>query len=227
MLLLRCANITFKAKQVLLNVSLRLLPGELCVLIGKNGIGKSSLVSALIADSRYAIAGIANFKGVSILSCTDLMLARLGVFLAFQHPVEIPGVLFIHFIKLAVSKLGVKLLATLPSKLSVLMSVLKLPAGLLYRPVNIGFSGGERRMLELVQMIALEPKMCILDETDSGLDYARVRVYLDLVLAFSASFRTVLIVTHSASVINALTPDSVYCLTNDSLINIRRTLYAV
>ncbi len=227
MLTLRCVNISFRGKRLLSDLSLRLLPGELCVLVGSNGAGKSSLANALTADSRYAIGGVASFRGVNVSTAAGLILAKLGVFLAFQHPAEIPGVLFIHFIKLAVSKLSSRLLAALPLKLSMLTAFLKLSVGLLYRPVNIGFSGGERRMLELVQMVALEPTLCVLDEIDSGLDRGRLQHYLDLVLAFGAGARSVLVITHNASVIKTLAPDSAYCLTADGVVSIRRLLYAI
>ncbi|XXN13712.1 MAG: ATP-binding cassette domain-containing protein [Candidatus Hodgkinia cicadicola] len=216
----------FRANEVLSNISLRLIPGELCVLIGKNGVGKSSFANALAADSRYAIRGCASFKGVSLTSgVSSLVLAGLGLFLAFQHPAEIPGVVFIHFVKLAVSKLNYGELAALPLKLSALTLFFGLSTSLLYRPVNVGFSGGERRMLELVQMVALAPKMCILDETDAGLDRVRLRRYVELMLAFGASFRSVLIITHNINVVRELMPDSVYCLNSNGLIDIRRELY--
>ncbi|ATW06117.1 FeS assembly ATPase SufC [Candidatus Hodgkinia cicadicola] len=227
MLALCCVSVLFKGKRLLSSLNLRLSPGELCVLVGRNGVGKSSLANALVADGRYGVDGIVNFRGADVSNAAGLAIARLGVFLAFQHPVEIPGVMFIHFIKLAVGKLNAGLLKTLPSKLSALTTFLSLPVSLLYRPVNVGFSGGEARMFELVQMVALEPKLCVLDETDSGLDRERLQCYASLVLAFGKSSRVVLVVTHNVSVIRMLAPDSVYYLTHAGFVNIRRALYIV
>lgn len=227
MLTLRCVSVLFKGKRLLSSLNLHLSPGELCVLVGGNGVGKSSLASALAADSRYAVGGVVNFRGANVSGAASLAIARLGVFMAFQHPVEIPGVMFVHFIKLAASKLNAELLTTLPSKLSALTTFLNLPVGLLYRPVNVGFSGGEARLFELVQMVALEPKLCVLDETDSGLDRERLQRYADLVLAFGVSSRIVLVITHNANVIRMLEPDSAYYLTSADFVNIRRALFAV
>lgn len=227
MLTLRCVSVAFKGKRLLSSLNLHLSPGELCVLVGRNGVGKSSLVNALVADGRYVVGGAVNFRGTDVSMAAGLAIARLGLFLAFQHPVEIPGVMFVHFIKLAASKLNAELLMTLPSKLSALTAFLSLPVGLLYRAVNVGFSGGEARLFELIQMVALEPKLCVLDETDSGLDRERVRCYASLVLAFGASSRVVLVVTHNVSVIRMLAPDSVYCLTSAGFVSVRRALYIV
>ncbi|AUG34110.1 FeS assembly ATPase SufC [Candidatus Hodgkinia cicadicola] len=227
MLTLRCVSVLFKGKRLLSSLNLHLSPGELCVVVGRNGAGKSSLANALVADGRYVVGGVVNFRGANVSNAAGLAIARLGVFLAFQHPVEIPGVMFVHFIKLAVSKLNAELLITLPAKLSALTTFLNLPVGLLYRPVNVGFSGGEARMFELIQMVALEPKLCVLDETDSGLDRERVRCYASLVLAFGESSRVVLVITHNVSVVSMLAPDSVYYLTGADFVNIRRALYIV
>ncbi|AUG33811.1 FeS assembly ATPase SufC [Candidatus Hodgkinia cicadicola] len=227
MLTLRCVSVLFKGKRLLSSLNLHLSPGELCVLVGRNGAGKSSLANALVADGRYVVGGVVNFRGANISKAAGLVIARLGVFLAFQHPVEIPGVMFIHFIKLAVSKLNAELLTTLPAKLSALTTFLNLSVGLLYRPVNVGFSGGEARMFELIQMVALEPKLCVLDEADSGLDRERVQCYASLVLAFAESSRVVLVITHSVSVVSMLAPDSVYYLTDAGFVNIRSALYIV
>ncbi|XXM90063.1 ATP-binding cassette domain-containing protein [Candidatus Hodgkinia cicadicola] len=227
MLVLRSASVSFKHARVLLGLNLRLAPGELCVLVGKNGVGKSSLANALVADDRYVVSGVVDFRGISVLSVNSLSIAKLGMFLAFQHPAEIPGVIFVQFVRLAVSRLNSRLLDVLPLKFSVLAAFLSLPTGLLYRPVNVGFSGGERRMLELLQMIALEPRLCILDETDSGLDRVRLKSYVELVFAFGSGGRSVLVITHNVGVIRALTPDSVYCLTRNGVINIRKALYGL
>ncbi|XXN19675.1 MAG: ATP-binding cassette domain-containing protein [Candidatus Hodgkinia cicadicola] len=225
MLTLIRVSISYRGVCICADLSLKLAPGELCVLIGKNGVGKSSLASVLVADKRYDVGGDVIVEDINVIPSSSLCLAKLGVFLAFQHPAEIPGVVFIHFVRLAVSKIRGQLLALLPARLLVLMTFLSLSTGLLYRPMNVGFSGGERRMLELIQMVLLEPRICILDETDSGLDRVRLRAYVDLVLAFGESFRTMLIITHSMDVIRMLRPDSVYCLTRGGVKNIMKLLY--
>ncbi len=201
------------------------MPGELSVLIGRNGVGKSSFANALIANRQYVVKGKASFRGVEMGSLTELEAAKLGCFMAFQHPVEIPGVLCIHFIKLAVAKAGSGLASHLASKLSVLVGLLGVSSKLLYRPVNVGFSGGEKRALELIQMVVLEPSMCVLDEIDSGLDRLKLSKFAEVVLAFEASFRSILVITHSIGFVNALSPDSVYCLVNGKLVSFRRRLY--
>ncbi|ATY93532.1 FeS assembly ATPase SufC [Candidatus Hodgkinia cicadicola] len=225
MLSLNGVSVYYKCRRVLTNLVLKLVPGELCVLVGKNGVGKTSFANALIADKRYNVDGSVILEDSNVRLADSLRLAKLGIFLAFQHPAEIPGVVFIHFVKLAVSKLNSRLVPSLPAKLSMLTEFLSLSTGLLHRAVNVGFSGGERRMLELVQMVALEPKVCILDETDSGLDRVRLQSYVDLVLAFGESFRTMLIITHNMSVVKLLKPDSVYCLVCNGIINITKLMY--
>ncbi|XXM93399.1 ATP-binding cassette domain-containing protein [Candidatus Hodgkinia cicadicola] len=225
MLRLRRIDVAFKTKRILFGLSLSLMPGELSVLVGRNGAGKSSLANALIANRQYVVKGEASFRSVEMASLTELEAARLGCFMAFQHPVEIPGVLCVHFVKLAASRAGRGLVSCLPSKLSVLVALLGLSSKLLYRPVNVGFSGGEKRALELIQMVALEPNMCVLDEIDSGLDRLKLSQFVEVVLAFEASFRSILVISHSISFINALSPDSVYCLVNGRLLSLRRRLY--
>lgn len=132
------------------------------------------------------------------------------MFLTFQAPVEIPGVLYAHFLKLVACRAGTA--PSLAYKLKLVLKLVGVSVRALSRPVNVGFSGGERRLLELVQMVVMEPDVCVLDEVDSGLDAHKLAILTKLVLAFGASRRCLLVITHSLDLMLALAPDSVYCL---------------
>ncbi len=194
---------------VLLGLNFNLSKGEICLVLGRNGSGKTSFANFLIGNKNYKFLGKFAFDGKSFTNCDELRMAKLGVYLAFQYPVEIPSVVWIHFLKLISNKLN---LSFLKDKLDFAFSIFGLNRGILYKHVNLECSGGERKMFELIQMLVIEPKLCIFDEIDSGLDCQRLRVVFKFIQYFCLKHRSLLIITHNFSLINVLKPDSVYVM---------------
>ncbi len=224
MLVLKRANVRLKNKLVLVNLSVKILPGEMSVLVGENGIGKSSFANAIAAGGQHSIEGEGKCLDASLSGRSAVGAAKSGVFLAFQNPIEIPGVLYVHFLKLVASKISGGQMF-LKSKLLAVSELFKLDASLLHRPVNVGFSGGERRLFEMMQMVVIEPKLCILDEPDSGLDSNRLTAAAELILGFSVWGRSMLVITHSLKLLALLAPDSVFCLTKSGVLNYGRSAF--
>src|SRR5580698_3319073 len=172
-----------EGKQILKGVSLNIGPGEVHAVMGPNGSGKSTLAAVLAGRDGYDITGgEVRYDGLDLLDLDPEERAREGVFLAFQYPVEIPGVNSTYFLKAALNEVrkhrgeseldAIEFLALVKQK----MKLLELPEDLLKRPVNQGFSGGEKKRNEIFQMAVLEPKLAILDETDSGLDIDALKI---------------------------------------------------
>src|ERR1043166_187806 len=170
-----------EGKQILKGVSLTINPGEVHAVMGPNGSGKSTLAAGLAGRAGYDVAGEVIYNGKDLLDLDPEERAREGLFLAFQYPVEIPGVNSTYFLKAALNEIrkhkgetemdAVEFLSLVKEK----MKILELDQSLLNRPVNEGFSGGEKKRNEIFQMAVLEPKLAILDETDSGLDIDALR----------------------------------------------------
>ncbi|MFP3037709.1 MAG: ATP-binding cassette domain-containing protein [Candidatus Hodgkinia cicadicola] len=184
--------------------------------MGNNGVGKSTLALALIADAKVTVEGSGHCCGLPWSGRTALETARSGVFLSFQNPVEMPGVLYCHFLKLIADRTNTG--ASLVTKLSLVNSLLKVRPSLLKRGVNTSFSGGERKLFELIQMLIMEPRLCILDEPDSGLDFSKIELVSNLVLSFGGTRRSLLVITHSRKLVASLKPDNIYLLTGSTLV---------
>src|ERR1051326_3761658 len=172
-----------EGKKILKGIDLQIKPGEVHAVMGPNGSGKSTLAQVLVGRKEYEVTGgEVNYNGKDLLDLDPEERAREGVFLAFQYPVEIPGVNSTYFLKAALNELrkhrgeeeldAVDFLTLVKEK----MKILHLDPSLLNRPVNEGFSGGEKKRNEIFQMAVLEPKLAILDETDSGLDIDALRI---------------------------------------------------
>lgn len=204
-------------KAILKGVSLTINPGEVHALMGPNGTGKSTLSNVIAGREGYEVtAGDVLLGGRSILDMEPHERANAGVFLAFQYPVEIPGVATSTFLKAAINaKRKSQGLGEIDA-----MEFLKLVKGrakelnirddMLKRPVNVGFSGGEKKRADILQMALLEPKFCILDETDSGLDIDALKVVSDGVNALRSAQRSFLVITHYQRLLNYIVPDHVH-----------------
>jgi Fe-S cluster assembly ATP-binding protein len=205
--------------EILRGVDLTINPGEVHAIMGPNGSGKSTLAGVLAGRDAFEVTeGQVLYEGKDLLDRDPEERAREGIFLAFQYPVEIPGVSNTYFLKAAVNAVrahrgqpdldAVAFLRLVKQKLK----VLHIDEDLLKRPVNEGFSGGEKKRNEIFQMAVLEPRLCILDETDSGLDIDALRVVADGVNALRSKDRAILVITHYQRLLNYIVPDKVHVL---------------
>ena len=211
--------------EILRGLNLTINPGEVHAIMGPNGSGKSTLAQVLAGREEYEVtAGSVTNNGIALLDLEPEERACEGVFLAFQYPVEIPGVANSYFLKAAVNAIrkhrgeeeldAMDFLTLIKDKIK----LLKMDESLLHRSVNEGFSGGEKKRNEIFQMATLEPKLAILDETDSGLDIDALRTVADGVNALRSPDRATLVVTHYQRLLNYIVPDFVHVLVKGKIV---------
>src|SRR5579859_6823304 len=212
-------------KQILKGVNLTVSAGEVHAVMGPNGSGKSTLAAVLAGRDGYDVTGgEVIYEGKDLLDLDPEERAREGLFLAFQYPVEIPGVNSTYFLKAALNEIrkskgepeldAMEFLTVVKDK----MKLLELSDDLLKRSVNEGFSGGEKKRNEIFQMAVLEPKLAILDETDSGLDIDALKIVSDGVNALRSKDRAIIVVTHYQRLLNYIVPDFVHVLSNGRIV---------
>ncbi|MDP2381158.1 MAG: Fe-S cluster assembly ATPase SufC [Pseudohongiella sp.] len=214
-----------EGKQILNGLNLSIKPGEVHAIMGPNGAGKSTLGNVLTGRAGYdVVSGDVTFNGKNLFELEVEERAREGVFLAFQYPVEIPGVSNMEFLKASVDArrkhLGLPELSSFDfMKLARECShKVSLDPAFLKRGVNEGFSGGEKKRNEIMQMMLLEPRLCILDETDSGLDIDALQVVAAGVNAMRDSARSFIVVTHYQRLLDFIVPDYVHVLANGRIV---------
>ncbi len=207
--------------EIIKGVTLRVPAGETHALMGPNGSGKSTLAYALAGREGYEVTqGAAKLGGADLLALTPEQRAAKGLFLSFQYPVEIPGLSTIAFLKAAVNaQLKARGEGEMPAPaLLKLMrekaAALKIDPDMLKRPLNVGFSGGEKKRFEALQMAVLEPRFAILDETDSGLDIDALKIVAENVNALRAPQRGLLVITHYQRLLDYIKADRVHVLAN-------------
>jgi Fe-S cluster assembly ATP-binding protein len=212
-------------KEILKGLDLEVGPGEVHAIMGPNGSGKSTFAHVLSGREGYEVTGgSVSFEGRDLLELEPEERAQHGLFLAFQYPVELPGVNNTYFLKAALNSIrksrgepeldAISFLRLMKEKLK----VLHLDDSLLKRPVNFGFSGGEKKRNEIFQMALLEPKLAILDETDSGLDIDALRIVADGVNALRSPERSMIVVTHYQRLLDYIQPDYVHVLARGRII---------
>jgi len=211
--------------KILKGLSLNINPGEVHAIMGPNGSGKSTLSYVLSGRDGYEVTdGAATLEGADLLDMEPEERAAAGLFLAFQYPVEIPGVGNMTFLRTAVNaqrKARGEEELSAGEFLKVVRSKakdLQIDADMLKRPVNVGFSGGEKKRNEILQMAMLEPKMCILDETDSGLDVDAMKLVSDGVNALRDGKRSFLVITHYQRLLDHIKPDVVHIMSEGRII---------
>tara|TARA_R100001377_G_scaffold76082_2_gene52860 strand:- start:96 stop:845 length:750 start_codon:yes stop_codon:yes gene_type:complete len=225
MLDIRNLNARVEETEILRNLSLRIKPGEVHAIMGPNGAGKSTLGNVLSGRPGYeATSGEVEFNGKNLLDMGIEERAREGLFLAFQYPVEIPGVSNMEFLKASVDArrkhLGLPELSSFDfMKIARETSKrVSLDAAFLKRGVNEGFSGGEKKRNEILQMMLLEPSLCILDETDSGLDIDALQVVAAGVNSMRSAERSFIVVTHYQRLLDFIIPDYVHVLAGGRIV---------
>jgi Fe-S cluster assembly ATP-binding protein len=225
MLELKQLHATAGGTPILKGIDLKIEPGEIHAVMGPNGSGKSTLANVLVGRPGYEVTGgEILFEGKDLTEMEPEIRAREGIFLAFQYPVEIPGVGNSYFLKSALNAVrehqGLSQLDAFDflnlSKEK--MELVEMPEDLMNRAVNEGFSGGEKKRNEVLQMLLLEPKLCILDETDSGLDIDALRVVAGGVNAMRSPERSMLIITHYQRLLDYIVPDHVHVLSDGRIV---------
>jgi Fe-S cluster assembly ATP-binding protein len=219
MLTIKNLHASIEDKEILRGINLVVKPGEVHAIMGPNGSGKSTLAAVLAGREDYEVTeGSVEFDGVDLLELAADERARKGVFLAFQYPVEIPGVSTTNFLKTALNQIresrgeaplnAVDFLKIMKEK----MSWVEIDQSLLSRSLNEGFSGGEKKRNEIFQMAMLEPKLAILDETDSGLDIDALKIVSNGVNKLRSPKNATIVVTHYQRLLDYIVPDFVHIL---------------
>ncbi|WP_206454095.1 Fe-S cluster assembly ATPase SufC [Aurantimonas marina] len=213
------ARVADDETEILRGVDLTVQAGEVAAIMGPNGSGKSTLSYILAGRSDYEVTeGDILYNGESILEMDPAERAAAGVFLAFQYPLEIPGVATMTFLKTALNSQrkargeGELTTPDLMRRVKAAAADLKIDAAMLKRPLNVGFSGGEKKRAEILQMALLEPKLCVMDETDSGLDIDALKIVADGVNALRSPERSFLVITHYQRLLDYIVPDTVHVL---------------
>jgi Fe-S cluster assembly ATP-binding protein len=218
-------HVSVDGKEILKGINLAVNAGEVHAVMGPNGSGKSTLAQALAGHPSYVVTqGEVRYDEGDLLDLAPEERAREGVFLAFQYPIEIPGVSNAYFLKAGLNEIrahrgldeldAMEFLELLREKLK----VVEMDQSLVNRPVNEGFSGGEKKRNEILQMAILEPKLAILDETDSGLDIDALRIVANGVNSLRGPERAMVLVTHYQRLLNYITPDQVHVLFNGRIV---------
>ena len=225
MLSVKDLHVSVEGNEILKGLSLEVKPGEIHAIMGPNGSGKSTLSATLAGREDYEVGGgTVSFKGKDLLELAPEDRAGEGIFLAFQYPVEIPGVSNQFFLQTAVN--AVRKYRNQPELdrfdfadfIEDKIELLNMPQDLLTRAVNVGFSGGEKKRNDILQMAALEPSLCILDETDSGLDIDALKTVANGVNQLRSPERAFIIVTHYQRILDYVKPDFVHVLYQGKII---------
>jgi Fe-S cluster assembly ATP-binding protein len=225
MLTIKNLQAGIEGKKILNGINLEIKAGEVHAIMGPNGSGKSTLASVLAGKQNYEVTGgSVEFLGKDLLDLSPEARAAEGLFLAFQYPIEIPGLSTTNFIKTAVNEIrkyrgenpldAVGFLKLMKEK----MALMNIDQSLLSRPLNEGFSGGEKKRNEIFQMAMLQPRMAILDETDSGLDIDAIRIVANGVTRLHTKDNAVLVVTHYQRLLDYIVPDFVHVLYNGRIV---------
>lgn len=221
LLSIRGLHVAVDGKEILTGLNLEMNKGEVHVILGPNGSGKSTLVNLIMGHPKYELtAGSVTFEGEDLMTLKTYERARKGVFLSFQNPEEIPGITVENLLRTAKSAITgehIKILAFKKS-LQQAMKKLKIDSNYANRYVNVGFSGGEKKRNEILQMMMINPKLAMLDETDSGLDVDAVHIVSSGVKHFQSPENSILIITHNTKILEQLKVDYVHILIDGKIV---------
>ena len=225
MLIIKNLHAGIEGKEILKGINLDIKPGQVHAIMGPNGSGKSTLASVLAGKPEYEVTeGSVAFNGKNLLDMSPEERAGEGVFLSFQYPVEIPGLSTTNFMKTAVNEIrkyrGEEELDAVAflKKMKEKMKLVEIDQSMLSRSLNEGFSGGEKKRNEIFQLAMLEPKLAILDETDSGLDIDAIRIVADGVNQLRGKDNAILVITHYQRLLDYIVPDFVHVLYNGQIV---------
>ena len=225
MISIKNLHASIDGKEILRGINLEIKAGEVHAIMGPNGSGKSTLAAVLVGRSEYGVTeGEVTYNGKNLLELSPEDRAREGVFLAFQYPIEIPGVSNVNFLKTAINEIrAYKGLEPMEAKdflamLKEKQKLVELDGKLANRSVNEGFSGGEKKRNEIFQMAMLDPKLAILDETDSGLDIDALRIVANGVNKLKSKDNATIIITHYQRLLDYIIPDFVHVLYNGKIV---------
>jgi len=208
-------------KEILKGLNLDIRKGEVHVIMGPNGAGKSTLANVILNNKQYTkITGIIEFEGENINQLSTDKIAKKGIFMSFQSPEEIPGISTMNFLKYAKNKITEKPVKIFEFRETVkkYMEELNMNPKLIERNLNVGFSGGEKKKNEILQMLVLNPKLAILDETDSGLDVDAIKTVSKGIEMFKNQNNAILIITHNTKILHSLKVDYVHVLVNGKIV---------
>lgn len=219
-------SVSIKGATILNKLNLTIKCGEIHTIMGPNGSGKSSLTRVLVRDDRYVVdEGVILYSGNNLLGLTTEQCSLLGIFLAFQHPISIPGVLNLHYLK-SIYDIHLKNKGCTNVNSTDFLNVirkhmfdLKMSDDFLYRNLNVGFSGGEKKKNEILQMALIKPRLLILDEIDSGLDVDSLKLITGKINMSRDSGQSIIVITHYPRILNYIRTDFVHVLSKGSIIN--------
>jgi len=214
-------NVEAEGKEILKDLNLNLEKGKVYALMGPNGSGKSTLANVLMGNPQYKITSgkiLFNEEDIIKLSVSDK--AKKGIFLSFQYPQEIQGTTISNFLRTAYNSINEKNISPIDfmNLIREKAKELKINEGLLRRHLNDGFSGGEKKKLEILQMLILNPKLVILDETDSGLDIDSLKIISEGINSFTDQEKTILIITHYRRILDYIKPDKIFIMKDGKII---------
>lgn len=225
MIKIKNLHAAIEGKEILRGIDLEVKAGEVHAIMGPNGSGKSTLANILAGNENYEVTkGVVIYEGKDLLDMAPEERARAGIFLAFQYPIEIPGISNATFLKTAINEIrkahGQDEISAkeFMERTREFAKILNMPDNLISRSVNSGFSGGEKKKNEIFQMLMLNPKLALLDETDSGLDIDALKIVADGVNCFRKKDNAVLLVTHYQRLLNYIVPDFVHVLSQGKII---------
>ena len=208
-------------KKILNGLDLEINPGEIHVIMGPNGSGKSTLANTILNNPRYIVTqGNIEFEGKDITNMRTNEIAKLGIFMSFQTPEEIPGITVAKFLKSTKKAITGEntSIVSLSNEIGNNMDQLNMDRSYLSRYFNVGFSGGEKKKNEILQMLTLNPKLVMLDETDSGLDVDAIKTVVKGINLYKNDSNAVLIITHSTKILDGLNIDKVHVLVNGKIV---------